>query len=104
MDDIEEIAKLPFLDGCILGMHDLSGSIGRLGDVFCDENMALANRAIEVFRKNNKTVGVATFATDEETLNKYNNMGINMICTGADYDYVLKCGQTTLERIKKIQG
>ena len=37
-----EIAAIPYLDGCILGMHDLSGSIGRLGDVFCEENLALA--------------------------------------------------------------
>lgn len=47
--DAERIASVPYLDGCILGMHDLLGSIGRLGDVFCEENLALARMAIKAF-------------------------------------------------------
>lgn len=102
-NDAYEIAKLPYLDGCILGMHDLSGSIGRLGDVFCDKNLELANRAIDAFRSAGKTVGVATFATDAETLTRYHNMGINMITTGADYDYIVKGAQKTLELLNGIR-
>ncbi|MEE1046008.1 MAG: aldolase/citrate lyase family protein [Clostridia bacterium] len=103
-NDAEAIAKLPYLDGCVLGMHDLSGSIGRLGDIFCEENMALANRAIAAFKAEGKTVGVSTCATDEETLRRYNDMGINMITTGADFDYILKGGIKTLETMKKVRG
>lgn len=55
--DAENIAKNPYIDGCILGMHDLSGSIGRLGDVFCDKNVELAKRAIDAFRSQGKSVG-----------------------------------------------
>ncbi len=101
--DAKKMAKLPYVDGCILGMHDLSGSIGKLGNVFCEENMALAQYAIDAFRAEGKTVGVATFATDEETLARYHNMGINMISTGADYDYILNGAQKTLETIKKVR-
>ena len=103
-NDAEAIAKLPYLDGCVLGMHDLSGSIGRLGNIFCEENMALANRAIAAFKAEGKTVGVSTCATDEETLRRYNDMGINMITTGADFDYILKGGIKTLETMKKVRG
>jgi len=103
VDDIEKIAKMPYLDGCILGMHDLSGSIQRLGDIFCEENLALVMHSIEVLRANNKTVGVATFATDNETLERYHNMGINMITTGADYEYIRKGGLDTLKLIREIQ-
>lgn len=103
-EQAEEIAKIPYLDGCILGMHDLSGSINKLGDVFCEENLALANKAISAFRKEGKTVGVATFATDHETLSRYYNMGINMITTGADYDYILRKGKETLSEIRNIFG
>jgi len=35
--EAEEIAGIPYLDGCVLGMHDMSGSIGRLGDIFCEK-------------------------------------------------------------------
>lgn len=100
--DAEAIAALENLDGCVLGMHDLSGSIGMLGNVFSDENLALANHAIKAFRAQNKTVGVSTYATDKETLTRYHNMGINMISTGADYDYIAKSGAKTLALMNDI--
>lgn len=102
--DAEAIANIPYLDGCILGMHDLSGSIGRLGDVFCEENLALANRAIKAFKDAGKTVGVATFATDKATLERYHKMGINMICTGADYVYISDGAKMTMETLKGVRG
>ena len=102
-EDAENIAAIPYLDGCILGMHDLSGSIGRLGDVFCEENLALANKAIEAFKKHGKTVGVSTYATDAETLTRYRDMGVNLIFSGADYEYIRKGAMNTLETLKEIQ-
>ena len=97
-----QIAAIPYLDGCILGMHDLSGSIGRLGDVFCEENLRLARKTIAAFQAAGKTVGVATFATDRDTLSRYHDMGINMITTGADYDYILQKGKETLATITQL--
>lgn len=102
--EAEQIAAIPYLDGCVLGMHDLSGSIGRLGDIFCEENLRLAEKSIAAFQKAGKTVGVSTFATDPETLGRYHKMGINMISTGADYDYILKKGKETLAVMKQLQG
>ena len=101
--DAENIAALPYLDGCILGMHDLSGSIGRLGDVFCDENLALARQAISAFKKHGKTVGVSTCATDPETLSRYRDLGINLIFTGADFEYIRNGAVNTLNTVKEIQ-
>ena len=100
--DAQNIAALPYLDGCILGMNDLSGSINRLGDTFCDENMTLAKQAVEACKNAGLTIGVATFATDEETLKRYYNMGINMISTGADFEYILRGARNTLQTLKKI--
>ena len=102
--DAEAIAAIPYLDGVVLGMHDLSGSIGRLGDIFCAENLALANRSIAALKKAGKTVGVSTFSTDPEVLRRYHTMGINMISTGADYDYVLRVAKETLNTMKTVRG
>lgn len=99
-EDAERIAALPYLDGCVLGMHDLSGSIGRLGDIFCEENLALAEHAIKAFSAREKSVGVSTFATDAATLGKYKEMGINMISTGADYEYIIRGARATLDIMK----
>ncbi len=101
--EAERLAQLPYVDGCVLGMHDLSGSIGDLGNIFCEENLALANGAIKAFREAGKCVGVSTVATDTETLSRYDNMGINMLSSGADYDYLIRGAKTTLEVIKKVQ-
>ena len=102
-EDAENIAAIPYLDGCILGMHDLSGSIGRLGDVFCDENLKLAKMAIEAFKNHGKTVGVSTFATDKETLARYRDMGVNLIFSGADYEYIRNGSLNTLKTLKEVQ-
>ena len=103
-EDAEAIAALPYLDGVVLGMHDLSGSIGRLGDIFCEENLALANRAIAAMKKAGKTVGVSTFSTDPEVLARYHTMGINMISAGADYDHILRVGKSTLATLIQVRG
>lgn len=97
--DAKRIAKIPYVDGCVLGMHDLSGSIGRLGDVFCDENVKLAQYAIDAFRAEGKTVGVSTCATDVETLKRYFDMGVNMISAGADFEYIVKGGRETVANL-----
>ena len=100
--DAENIAAIPHLDGCVLGMHDLSGSISRLGDVFCEENLSLAKKAADAFLNENKIVGLSTYATDEKTLETYRGLGVNMISTGADYDYILRMGRETLQRASGI--
>ncbi len=104
-EDAENIAAIPEVDGCILGMHDLSGSINRLGDVFCEENLKLAKKSIEAFHKAGKPIGTATYSTDTETLNKYiNELGLDFVFTGADYDYILKNSIKTLENINSVKG
>lgn len=104
VDEIEMIASLPYLDGCMLGMHDLSGSINDLGNVFGDENMALALRTIAAFKARNLSVGVSTVATDVCTLTRYRDMGINMITTGADYGFIRYGALKTLETVKSVQS
>jgi 2-dehydro-3-deoxyglucarate aldolase/4-hydroxy-2-oxoheptanedioate aldolase len=102
--DAENIAALEHLDGCILGMYDLSGSIGRPGEIFCEENLALANKAITACKKSGKSVGVMTFAIDKETMQRYYDMGVNMITTGADYDFILRIARESLKTMKEVFG
>lgn len=103
-EDAQAIAAIPDVDGCILGMHDLSGSINRLGDVFCDENVRLAKKSIEAFHAAGKSIGTATYATDCATLERYiKDFNLDFVSTGADYDYILKQGIQTLENIKMVK-
>lgn len=104
VEDVERLAELPYLDGCILGLCDLSGSINRLGDTYCEENLALAQKTIDAFRSRNKTVGVSTGAVDYETLRRFRDMGINLIFSGADFEYIREGGRRTLHILQDLQS
>lgn len=102
VDDIENIAALPYLDGCFLGMNDLSGSLNKLGQVFDDENVALAKKATQVLRKSGKSVGISTYDTRKETIKFYYDMGVNMLSFGCDYVHILDKSKETLETINSV--
>lgn len=101
--EIEKIAEYPYLDGCIFGLCDLSGSVNRLGDVGCDEVMNMVKDCIGVLKKNHKYAGISTGATDVETLKRFDDMGIDMISSGLEYQYILEKAETTLKTLHEIQ-
>ena len=104
VDELEQIMDNPYIDGFILGMADLSGSINDVGNVFSDKNLEVAQRAIDICRKHNKTIGVSIITSDEKTVKRYHHMGINLISAGADFHYMVKGAQATLEVLKKVQS
>ena len=104
VDELELIADNPYIDGFILGLADLSGSINKIGDFFGEENLALAKRAIDIARKHNKIVGSATLSTDERTLTMLYDMGIRMITCGSDFNYIVIGAKNTFETVKKVIG
>ena len=104
IDELEQIADNEYVDGFILGMADLSGSINETGDFTGQKNLALARRAIDICKKHNKTVGVSVTTTDEETLRMYHQMGVNMISAGADFNYIVKGARAAIDVLRKVQS
>ena len=104
VDDLEKIADNPYIDGFILGLADLSGSINEIGEFFGENNLALAKRAIEIATKHNKIVGSATLAYDEKTLTLLRDMGIKMVTCGADFGHIVEGARRTYETAKKVLG
>jgi len=104
VDELEQIADNPYIDGFILGLADLSGSINEIGDFFGENNLALAKKAIEIATKHGKIVGSATLATDEKTLTMLHDMGIKMITCGADFNYIVNGAKKTYETVRKVIG
>lgn len=102
IEEFEQIVDNPYIDGFILGLADLSGSINEIGDFFGKRNLELAKKAIDIAAKHNKIVGSATLATDEETLTMLYNMGIKMITCGADFNYIINGAKKTFETVKKV--
>lgn len=104
VEELEQIVDNPYVDGFILGLADLSGSINEIGDFFGENNLALAKEAIDIARKHNKIVGSATLATDKKTLSMLYDMGIKMITCGADFNYIVSGAKKTFETVKSIIG
>ena len=104
VDELEQIVDNPYIDGFILGLADMSGSINKMGDFFGEENLALAKKAIDIATKHNKIVGSATQAFDVKTLTMLHDMGIKMITCGADFNYIVNGARNACENVKKVIG
>ena len=103
IDELEEIAKNPFIDGFIFGPNDLSGSLGEMLNVFGDTTVSQIKKAIEILRRNNKYVGIAC-GYDENTLSFWMDMGMDMVFAGADWNFVYHKAKDSFETIKKIEN
>ena len=102
IDELEEIAKNPYVDGFIFGPNDLSGSLGEMLDVFGDATVSQIKRAIGILRRNNKYVGIAC-GFNEPTLKYWMELGFDMVFAGADWNFICECGKKTFETIKGLQ-
>lgn len=91
------------IDGCIFGPCDLSGSIGELNNVFGKRNIALIREAVAVLKEAGKCIGISTGSADPAVIEFWNDLGINMISSGVDYDYLLRGAQRNREHIRRIQ-
>ncbi len=97
--NLPEIVKNPWIDGFIFGPCDLSGSIERLNQVFCAENITLIKEAIAILQENRKCIGISTGSSDPETLRFWCDLGINMVSAGVDYGYIVTGAQTVLSSL-----
>ena len=100
--NLPEMVKNPYIDGYILGPFDLSGTIGKLSDVYCEENMALIKETISILKANGKCVGMSMTSTDEAEQRKWYELGANMVTSGADFDYIAKGAKKNVEQLARI--
>jgi 2-dehydro-3-deoxyglucarate aldolase/4-hydroxy-2-oxoheptanedioate aldolase len=99
--NLDEIIKNEYIDGYIVGANDLSGSMGRLGDVFSDEVTAVIKEVVAKLKAAGKYVGISTGDFSESTLKYWHDMGFDMISAGADFDFLregFRQNRETLER------
>lgn len=102
IDDLEEIAKCPYVDGFIFGPNDLSGSVGEFLHVFEDATVSEIKRAIAILRRHGKHVGIACGA-GKAALSFWMELGMDMVFAGADWNFVFESGKETLATIRGLQ-
>ena len=98
IDDLEDIAKNPYVDGFIFGPNDLSGSTNQMLDVFGDETVSQIKRAISIIKKHGKRVGLACGCSTKE-IKFWLDLGIDMLFAGGDWTYLYAKASETLNLI-----
>ena len=104
IDQLDEIMKNPYIDGYIFGPNDLSGSYDMLGDVFSDHITQVMQDTIARLHAQGKYVGIASGGFSEEVLRHWNSFRPDMLCAGADFDFIRDGAvrnRMNLERIHK---
>ncbi len=105
VDNLPEIVKNPYIDGFIFGPCDLSGSLGELNCVFGEKTQSYIRRAISIIKDAGKPVGVSTGSTDPEVTGFWHDLGIDIISTGTDYDYIMRGARDNLSDMRtKVFG
>ena len=101
IDDMQEILKVPYVDGFIFGPNDLSASVGEFLNVFGEKTVSQIKRANEILKENGKYVGLAG-GDDPKVIKAWAEFGFDMIFAGADWCFVYEKGKETLENLKKL--
>ena len=97
---LPEMIKNPYIDGYIFGPCDLSGSIGELGKIYGENTQRYIKEAIAILKKAGKPIGVSLGTTDPKQIAFWHDLGINIISTGTDYDYILQNAKQNLINVR----
>lgn len=83
--NLGRILSVPYIDGVVIGPMDLSGSIGKLGQIRAPENLALIDEAIATCKGAGVPVGIAIAENTEARMRFWLNRGLQFIACGNDY-------------------
>ena len=81
IENLDEIAEIPYIDGFIFGTNDLSGSMGEFLDVFEETTISKIKYAIEVLRKHGKLIGLAG-GMSEHDIKIWSELDLDMLFFG----------------------
>ena len=99
INELEEIAKNPFIDGFIFGPNDLSGSVGDFLNVFGNKTVNEMKRATDILRKYGKKVGIAC-GYSPECLKFWSQFDFDIVFAGADWNFLYDKAKSTLDVMK----
>ena len=101
VENLSEIVKNDMIDGYIFGPCDLSGTLGDLGNIYGEKTQSCIRKAIEILKKHNKTIGISLGTTDVKELKFWHELGINMISSGTDYDYIMRGARDNIKNFRE---
>lgn len=98
LDRLEEIARVPGVDGVFIGPSDLSASLGHLGNPGAPEVQRELKSAATRIAKAGKAPGI--LATRAETALEYSDWGYRFISSAVDLGLLMKAAGATLDQVR----
>ena len=98
--NLDEIVKMPYIDGFIFGPNDLSGSLGDFLNVFGEKTLSEIKHAIDILKKNGKYIGLAG-GMNHTDIKTWSELDLDMIFAGSDWCFLYHQAKETLETLKK---
>jgi 2-keto-3-deoxy-L-rhamnonate aldolase RhmA len=97
--NIESIVRVEGVDALMMGPYDLSGSMGKIGQVTDPD----VQREIEKFRVACMEVGLpmGVFGIDAEAVKPYIDKGFTLVAAGVDTMYLIQGARETLKEIRQ---
>ena len=100
LDNLDEIAALPGLDSLAIGPYDLSGALGRLGEMDHPEVLAELARVVAAARGAGIYCGAGS-GSDVTYNRRLVEMGFQWVQAGSDYSCVLERGVQIVDELQR---
>ncbi len=98
---IDSILEVPGIDAYIIGPYDLSGSMGRPGDLDHPDVQAAIAQVLEAGRRANKPGGIHVIEPDPQALQQRIQTGFNFLGYGLDIRILDSICRTHLHNIRE---
>jgi 2-dehydro-3-deoxyglucarate aldolase/4-hydroxy-2-oxoheptanedioate aldolase len=97
--ELEAILAIPGLDSIVVGPYDLSGSMGRLGQVSDPEVITAIRKIVAQSRAAGKYVGMG-MGPDEDHARWAFEIGVQWVQCGGDYSYMVRFADQLFDRVR----
>ena len=99
VNNLESFVKISGLSALFVGPYDLSGSIGKLGNVTDPEVQELIQKVQTICSSAGFATGI--FGVHAEAVKPYIDLGYSLIAVGTDTSYLSKSVQDTLRSLRR---
>jgi len=100
VDNLDEILKIPYIDGLIIGPCDLSGSVGELNHIYGEKTTELVDIIMKKAKAAGMPVGVSTGAIDQSDIKYWKSKGIQFISAGGDFGLLTTIANEVEKRLR----
>ncbi|KRB82323.1 hypothetical protein ASE00_09585 [Sphingomonas sp. Root710] len=95
---IEDIARVPGIDGVFIGPSDLAAALGHLGDPGHQDVQDVIERGIGRIRRAGKAAGI--LIADERLAQRYLELGASFVAVGTDITILARGAEALARRFK----